>query len=142
MTKRRSSLQSTPPTTPTVPKWATDRWTWRHQLYKAGLYLWDAGATPGAFLRGVGPYGPKMVNGYARNRWAPLQAKLARLIPFDTCCNLSTGWCCSRVKLQLCSTCISVSVCGSGMRLSSAWLLQHCKSPHYKRQIRMGHGKS
>lgn len=31
--------------------------------------MWEAGATPGGVIRTLGPWGPRMVNGYARNRF-------------------------------------------------------------------------
>ncbi|KAK9917093.1 hypothetical protein WJX75_000828 [Coccomyxa subellipsoidea] len=45
------------------------RWSVRGQLYHLSRSLWDAGATPGAVIRSLGPWGPSLIQKYARNRF-------------------------------------------------------------------------
>ncbi|KAI8111275.1 hypothetical protein M9434_004847 [Picochlorum sp. BPE23] len=45
-------------------------WTMRGQLYRLATRLWNSGVTPGVFVRGIGPWGPKMVSGYTSRRFS------------------------------------------------------------------------
>ncbi|KAK9861138.1 hypothetical protein WJX84_000164 [Apatococcus fuscideae] len=44
-------------------------WTVRGQLYRASLRFWDLGVTPGTIIRGLGPWGPRLISGYTRRRF-------------------------------------------------------------------------
>ncbi|KAK9813732.1 hypothetical protein WJX73_005841 [Symbiochloris irregularis] len=59
-------------------------WSWRGQLARFFTTLWEAGATPGGFIRTLGPWGPRMVNGYARNRFKRgMQLQEDELLAFE-----------------------------------------------------------
>lgn len=47
-------------------------WSVRGQLFHLGRTLWEAGATPGAFVRSLGPWGPSLIQKYACNRCSHL----------------------------------------------------------------------
>jgi len=63
-------MQATPPAeAKLLPKWAENPWSWRGQLVRLSRNMWDAGhLTPGNVIRTVGPFGPWLVKGYAKNR--------------------------------------------------------------------------
>jgi hypothetical protein len=42
----------------------------RGQLFRLSRALWELGATPGILVRGLGPWGPQLIQKYARNRCA------------------------------------------------------------------------
>lgn len=44
-------------------------WTWRGQLYRFAMNCWEWGATPGGFVRALGPWGRTLIERYARNRF-------------------------------------------------------------------------
>jgi len=77
---RHPSLQSQPPTpTPTTEQpekpegWEsrfTSASTFRKMLYRAAAGAWEAGVTPGAVIRGIGPLGPRLVGGYVGGRFS------------------------------------------------------------------------
>lgn len=52
------------------PRSQVNRWSMRGQLYHLSHTLWEAGATPGTLVRGLGPWGPSLIQKYARNRCA------------------------------------------------------------------------
>ncbi len=66
-------MQATPPEEAKgLPKWAENPWSWRGQLVRLSRTMWDAGKlTPGTVIRTVGPLGPRLVKGYAKNRRGP-----------------------------------------------------------------------
>ena len=51
------------------PEALRSAWTLRGQLFRLATSMWDWGATPGKFIRGAGPWGPKFVEGYTRRRF-------------------------------------------------------------------------
>ncbi|BDA40726.1 probable (Lyso)-N-acylphosphatidylethanolamine lipase at C-terminar half [Coccomyxa sp. Obi] len=51
------------------PRPQVNRWSMRGQLYHLSHTLWEAGATPGTLIRGLGPWGPSLIQKYARNRF-------------------------------------------------------------------------
>ncbi|BDA50675.1 (Lyso)-N-acylphosphatidylethanolamine lipase [Coccomyxa sp. Obi] len=51
------------------PRAQVNRWSMRGQLYHLSHTLWEAGATPGTLIRGLGPWGPSLIQKYARNRF-------------------------------------------------------------------------
>ena len=50
------------------PESLRNPWTLRGQMYRVGLKAWEAGATPGVLIRGLGPWGPRLISGYTRRR--------------------------------------------------------------------------
>jgi hypothetical protein len=59
-----------------VPDWAKSPWSVRGQLYRLANTLWEAGATPGTLIRTLGPWGPNLIQKYARNRCVFLPSAL------------------------------------------------------------------
>ncbi|KAK9840870.1 hypothetical protein WJX74_005899 [Apatococcus lobatus] len=51
------------------PESLRNPWTMRGQMYRAGLRFWDWGVTPGTVIRGLGPWGPRLISGYTRRRF-------------------------------------------------------------------------
>ena len=51
-----------------VPQAVRDPWSWRGQLYRFATNCWNWGATPGGFVRTLGPWGRTLIERYARNR--------------------------------------------------------------------------
>lgn len=41
----------------------------RKTIFKTAMWAWDKGLTPGSVVRFVGPFGPRMINGYVTNRF-------------------------------------------------------------------------
>lgn len=52
-----------------LPVWAESPWSVRGQMFRLSRSLWEAGATPGAVIRTLGPWGPGLIQKYARSRW-------------------------------------------------------------------------
>jgi abhydrolase domain-containing protein 5 len=44
-------------------------WTVRGQLYRTAVKAWNGGVTPGSIIRGLGPWGKSLVEGYAQRRF-------------------------------------------------------------------------
>lgn len=51
-----------------LPSWAESPWSVRGQMFRLSRALWEAGATPGAVVRTLGPWGPGLIQKYARSR--------------------------------------------------------------------------
>ena len=51
-----------------LPGWAESPWSVRGQMFRLSRALWEAGATPGAVVRTLGPWGPGLIQKYARSR--------------------------------------------------------------------------
>ncbi|GMH32785.1 hypothetical protein BSKO_00619 [Bryopsis sp. KO-2023] len=51
------------------PKWAESPWTVRGQAWRTFSFLWNVGATPQMAIRGLGPWGRKLVGGYVNRRF-------------------------------------------------------------------------
>ena len=51
-----------------LPAWAASPWSVRGQLFRLSRSLWELGATPGILVRTLGPWGPGLIQKYARNR--------------------------------------------------------------------------
>ena len=51
-----------------LPSWAESPWSVRGQMFRLSRALWEAGATPGAIVRTLGPWGPGLIQKYARSR--------------------------------------------------------------------------
>ncbi|KAG2486348.1 hypothetical protein HYH03_014929 [Edaphochlamys debaryana] len=47
-----------------------DKWSWRGQLFKTFMWGWEKGITPGSIIRGLGPWGQKLVYGYVSKRFS------------------------------------------------------------------------
>ena len=56
-----------------LPSWAESPWSVRGQMFRLSQTLWEAGATPGAVIRTLGPWGPGLIQKYARSRCAGIQ---------------------------------------------------------------------
>ena len=54
-----------------------DPWSWRGQLYRLARNCWEWGATPGGFVRALGPWGRTLIERYARNRYMFLKLQFA-----------------------------------------------------------------
>lgn len=67
-----------------LPEWARSAWSVRGQLFRLSRALWELGATPGILVRGLGPWGPQLIQKYARNR----------------CALPARGFCCSRLSVH------------------------------------------
>ncbi|CAL5229333.1 g12639 [Coccomyxa viridis] len=52
-----------------LPSWAESPWSVRGQMFRLSRTLWEAGATPGAVIRTLGPWGPGLIQKYARSRF-------------------------------------------------------------------------
>lgn len=81
--KRCAGLQSQPPDPTKVPEWASSPWTWRGQFYRLGKTAWERGVTPGAIIRTLGPFGPKLIHGYSQNRSTDVQWNCVWEASFD-----------------------------------------------------------
>ncbi|GFR44731.1 hypothetical protein Agub_g6057, partial [Astrephomene gubernaculifera] len=51
-------------------RWLGERWSWRGQVFRALMWGWEAGLTPGALIRGLGPWGQSIVFKYVANRFS------------------------------------------------------------------------
>ncbi|KXZ42499.1 hypothetical protein GPECTOR_141g697 [Gonium pectorale] len=51
-------------------RWLGDKWTWRGQMFKAFMWGWEQGITPGSVIRGLGPWGQSIVYKYVANRFS------------------------------------------------------------------------
>jgi len=51
------------------PESVRSPWTWKGQLYRLAVNIWNAGITPGLIIRSMGPFGPSLVEKYTRNRF-------------------------------------------------------------------------
>lgn len=51
------------------PEGVRNPWTVRGQLYRAAVAVWNTGVTPGSIIRGLGPWGESIVEGYTRRRF-------------------------------------------------------------------------
>ena len=50
------------------PERVRDPWTLLGIIYRTAYRVWDWGLTPGSVIRTLGPYGPTVIQRYARNR--------------------------------------------------------------------------
>ena len=57
-----------------LPSWAESPWSVRGQMFRLSRALWEAGATPGAVIRTLGPWGPGLIQKYARSRCAKIHS--------------------------------------------------------------------
>ncbi|EFJ45067.1 hypothetical protein VOLCADRAFT_106093 [Volvox carteri f. nagariensis] len=51
-------------------RWLGDKWSWRGQMFKMFMWGWEKGVTPGAIIRGLGPWGQNLVFKYVANRFS------------------------------------------------------------------------
>ncbi|GLC56231.1 hypothetical protein PLESTB_001082300 [Pleodorina starrii] len=51
-------------------RWLGDKWSWRGQMFKMFMWGWEKGVTPGAIIRGLGPWGQSLVFKYVSNRFS------------------------------------------------------------------------
>ncbi|GIL81378.1 hypothetical protein Vretifemale_10367 [Volvox reticuliferus] len=51
-------------------RWLGDKWTLRGQMFKVFMWSWEKGVTPGAIIRGLGPWGQNLVYKYVANRFS------------------------------------------------------------------------
>jgi abhydrolase domain-containing protein 5 len=59
-----------------VPEVVRSPWTLRGQVYRLAKTMWEGGLTPGTFVRTLGPWGPKLLEGYV---WYRLALSLSHL---------------------------------------------------------------
>ena len=64
-------LQSKRPDDWQLPERLRDPWSVYGIMYRTFNLAFEWGFTPGWVIRTAGPYGPRLVHGYARRRCAP-----------------------------------------------------------------------
>lgn len=63
------SCQAKKPDNHEPPHWAKSPWTFRGQAWRIMSYLWNSGCTPQMAIRGLGPMGRNLVEGYVQKRF-------------------------------------------------------------------------
>lgn len=79
-----------------IPPSMQNPWTLRGQMVRLAHRLWDAGATPGGLIRTLGPWGPNLIQRYARNRYVKgLGTAVLCCAPLHICltCTALVGHC-------------------------------------------------